>query len=180
MKILFYLVPLILFSCNESKKPEENSPVEQEKTIAKESEQQVDSLDAVPKAPEAPEVLYTKTIDDVVVKVTKAKVVGKVLYVELLLGNHAKNSLYVMDVQQINYIDDAQARKVEVLKDDQGVYQASPLQTAKGNRLQISTTANGPEKLISLRFPAPPEASATITLNLPDIGTLEGIHLNRP
>lgn len=174
-KLLICLSTITLFSCTENKQVEsaETTPNEE---ITKTEQAPVTVQEQPTTTTET--ALSTKTLNGNSATVTKAKVIGKVLYVEIKIKNMGGSSLHVMSVKDINYIDDAEAKKHEVLKDDEGVYQASPLQSSKSNRLQINPHENE-EELISLRFAAPPETSETITLNLPIYGSFDAIPINR-
>ena len=177
MKKLIFATSLIaIVACNDTKKEEsvENtSASEMTKTEEKTSEEST-----APKV-ETPIALSSKTLNEEVASVIKAKVIGKVLYVELIINSGGKSGLHVMDIREINYVDDAEAKKHDVLKDDSDNFQASPLQSSGSNKIQLSTNYNSPEALISLKFAAPPETSKTITLNIPDFGSFDAIPITR-
>ncbi|WP_312324702.1 hypothetical protein [Soonwooa sp.] len=175
-KLLFVLASLALVACKEAKK-EELVESTSNSEVTKSEEKAPDDT-ATPKA-EAPVALSTKSLAGEVISVTKAKVIGKILYVEVILNRGGKSGLHVIDIKEINYVDDAEAKKHEVLKDDEGVYQASPLQTSGSSKLQVSTSSSKSEALISLKFAAPPETSKTITLNMPDFGSFDSIPITR-
>lgn len=175
-KVLIFAVAMALVSCKETKKVEtEESPVIPKVTT---TEAQTSKEEGVTKAEEI-SPLSSKTLNEETISVTKAKVIGKVLYVEVLVKTSGNSSLNVMNVKEINYVDDSEVKKHEVLKDDEGIYQASPLQYAKSNKLQVMTSSSKPEALISLKFAAPPTTSKTITLNLPDFGSFDAIPISR-
>ncbi|MBA5793822.1 hypothetical protein H1R17_07065 [Flavobacterium sp. xlx-214] len=175
-KLIICMSALALFACKDEKKETTVTTTQNVDTTNLKEQTPVEK--ATPIA-ESPTALSTKTVNNDVVTVTKAKVIGKVLYVELIVKNTEDSSLYVMNIQEINYIDDVEAKKHEILKDDEGQYQASPLQSSRGSKLQMSTSESQPEVLISLRFPAPPETSKTITLNMPDFGSFDAINITR-
>ena len=175
-KLVIVLASFALIACKDAKKEEsvESAPSSE---ISK-SEEKVTEETTTPKV-EAPAALSTKSLAGEVISVIKAKVIGKILYVEVIVNSGEKSGLHVMDIKEINYVDDAEAKKHEVLKDDEGVYQASPLQTSGTSKLQVSTSYSKSEALISLKFAAPPESSKTITLNIPDFGSFDSIPVTR-
>ncbi|SKB89965.1 hypothetical protein SAMN05660477_01697 [Soonwooa buanensis] len=179
-KLVFVLASLALVACKEAKK-EESVESASSSEVTKSEEKAPDDT-ATPKV-EAPISLSTKSLGGEVISVIKAKVIGKVLYVELTTkaenADAGNTSLHVIDIGEINYVDDAEAKKHDVLKDDEGVYQASPLQTSGSSRLQFSTKYKAREVLVSLKFAAPPETSKTITLNIPDFGSFDSIPITR-
>ena len=175
-KLIICISALALFACKDEKKETTVTTTQDVDTTNLKEETPVEETTPITESPTA---LSSKTVNNDVLMVTKAKVTGKVLYVELVLKSTEGSSLHVMNIKEINYIDDAEAKKHEILKDDEGIYQASPMQSTKGSKLQVSTRATNPETLISLKFPAPPENSKTITLNMPDFGSFDAITITR-
>lgn len=114
------------------------------------------------------------------VALTKARVVGDVLSVELhyTQAPNANTSVFIhTDVDQINYVDDATSRKYDVLHDQQGSYMAQPM-NRDGKRLDLQVRKEGPS-VLTLKFPAPPAASTTVSLNVPEVGSFDAIPLQR-
>lgn len=179
-KLIFTVSLLAIVACKQAKKEEmvESTPSSE---ITKQEEKTPEESTTM--KVEAPAALSTKSLAGEVISVIKAKVIGKVLYVELTVKaespDEGNTSLHILDIREINYIDDAETKKHEVLKDDEGEYQASPLQSLRSSRLQFSTKYKKQEVLVSLKFAAPPETSKTITLNLPDFGSFDSIPITR-
>jgi hypothetical protein len=78
-------------------------------------------------------------------------------------------------LEQVSYVDDATAKKFGVLKDDAGAWFAAPVQGGD----QVTFEAGGGVTRTWLKFPAPPATSKTVSLNIPKIGSLDGIELQR-
>lgn len=174
---MIFAAAIALVSCNENK-TEQAPPAPSQTTSTPAAAPETVEPTVVPAA--APSAsLATKTVNGTAISVVKASVTGKVLYVELLVKSDKESSLLVMDARDIHYVDDAQAKKHELLKDDAGRYQASPMQTPSGSKLQITTNSRKPEALMNLKFAAPPENSKTITLNIPDFGSFDAIPVSR-
>lgn len=178
-KLIIGMSAIFLMSCKENKKVESTETTTDPEINTTEQPAPAPT-EEVSTTTTAQTPLSSKTINGTLVTVDKAKVIGKVLYVELKVKNMGESSsLNVIDVADINYVDDAEAKKHDILKDDDGNYQASPLQMKTGGRLQVSTSSRRPEALISLKFAAPPETSKTITLSIPDFGTFDAIPVSR-
>lgn len=114
------------------------------------------------------------------VSLTKARVVGDILNVELqfALPPGTTSGAYThAEVDQINYIDDATSRKYNVLKDQQGQYMALPL-NSNGKILDI-TAHKGAPAIVTLKFPAPPTTSSTVSLSIPGASSFDAIPLQR-
>ncbi|WP_313216640.1 hypothetical protein [Soonwooa sp.] len=179
-KLVFVIASLALVACKDAKKEKsvESAPSSE---ITKPEEKAPEEI--VKTQVETPVALSTKSLNGEVISVTKAKVVGKVLYVELnvkaVKESDEHTPLHVININQINYVDDAEAKKHDVLKDDEGKYQASPLQSSGSDRIQFSTKYKKNGVLVSLKFAPPPETSKTITLNIPDFDSFDAIPITR-
>ncbi|MDU0369623.1 hypothetical protein ACFPAF_04390 [Hymenobacter endophyticus] len=115
------------------------------------------------------------------VALTKARVIGDILTVELQAslpatadGNY---ETVRADIDQVSYIDDATSRKYNVLKDQSGLYMALPLDYSKKS-VAADARKSGPG-IMSFKFPAPPATSTTISLSLPGMGSFDGITIQR-
>lgn len=116
------------------------------------------------------------------VSLTKARVVGDILSVELQYmlpaSSDVTGSISVYeDIDQVNYVDDATSRKYEVLKDQQGKFMASPL-SYNDKQFKADVRKNVPA-LVSFKFPAPPATSQTISLSIPEAGSFDGVAVQR-
>ena len=107
-------------------------------------------------------------------RLTKVRVTRAILTVELQIDGKCCES-ESMPLDQTSYIDDASAKKFGVLKDDAGQWMAAPLLSNSYVTLQ----ANGGVSTVWIKFPAPPAESKTISLNLPKIGALDGMPVQR-
>lgn len=115
------------------------------------------------------------------VALTKARVIGDILSVELQASLPASADGNVetvrADIDQVSYIDDATSRKYNVLKDQSGLYMALPLDYSKKS-VAADARKSGPG-IMSFKFPAPPATSTTISLSLPGVGSFDGITIQR-
>lgn len=114
------------------------------------------------------------------VALTKALVRGDIMTVEVQYslppGADSSPTLYEK-IDQINYIDDATSKKYGVLKDQEGSYMAVPLYPST-KELRISTNKDSPT-IATMKFPAPPPSSPTISLTIPNVGSFDGIAVQR-
>lgn len=114
------------------------------------------------------------------VALTKALVNGDILTVELQYGLNPKSEsspILYEKVEQVNYIDDATSKKYGVLKDQEGAYMASPLHSSN-TEVRIETSTASPA-IATFKFPAPPASSKTISLSIPEVGSFNGIAVQR-
>ncbi|MEN8991761.1 MULTISPECIES: hypothetical protein [Acinetobacter] len=109
------------------------------------------------------------------------KVIGKILTVKVIAqpnpapnGNTEFMSTSI-NLEQTNYIDDDTAKKVGLLQDDAGIWMAAPL-NATNKAIQ---KASYEPILLTFKFPAPPESTKTISINLGNAGSFDGIPVER-
>ncbi|RFP65424.1 hypothetical protein D0N36_09140 [Hymenobacter lapidiphilus] len=136
---------------------------------------------AAPAAPATPALATQPGPRGSQVALTKVRVIGDIMTVELqasLPPTMDSNSETVRaDIDQVSYIDDATARKYNVLKDQTGLYMALPLDYSKKS-VSVSARKAGPG-IMTFKFPAPPATSSTISLSLPGMGSFDGIAIQR-
>lgn len=134
-----------------------------------------------PLAPATPTLAIQPGPKGTQVALTKVRVIGDILTVELqasLPASADANSETVRaDIDQVSYIDDATSRKYNVLKDQSGMYMALPLDYSKKGVSAIARKS-GPG-IMSFKFPAPPATSTTLSLSLPGVGSFDGIAIQR-
>lgn len=119
------------------------------------------------------------------VDLTKANIVGKVLTVELNFtptikhdnGNGYKTALIQIPVDDVNYIDDNTAKKYTVLKDQDGKYMASPIESS--GKINTVSDGNGAPVNVSFRFPAPPDDTKTVSISIPGTQSFDGVTITR-
>lgn len=121
--------------------------------------------------------------DGQTVHLSKARVVGQILTIEFTFepkrkpsGDYEYSRSYETPAANLAYIDDASAQKVGVLQDEAGKYMLSP-QNSSGDKLYIQGR-NFPETA-TLKFPAPPAATQSISIDLPGIGSFDGVPVTR-
>lgn len=116
-----------------------------------------------------------------VVNLTSAKVTGQILTVEFVVVPKKKADgkyewiTYGIPMKNISYIDDATAKKVSLLQDDSGGYMASP-QNSQGDDIRLDSNA---PIMVTLKFPAPPETSPTVSVNFSKVGSFDGVPVSR-
>lgn len=136
---------------------------------------------AAPAAPATPALATQPGPKGTQVALTKARVIGDILTVELQASLPATADANVetvrAEIDQVSYIDDATSRKYNVLKDQSGLYMALPLDYSKKS-VAADARKSGPG-IMSFKFPAPPATSSTISLSLPDVGSFDGITIQR-
>ncbi|QEY25334.1 phosphoribosylglycinamide synthetase [Neisseria zalophi] len=155
-------------------------PSSGENLIRSEETPQVSQKAAVA-MPETTPIQTQEYGDGDMVHLTKARVVGQILTVEFLFvpkrkpdGSYRYVS-YETKLDNVSYIDDAAAQKVSLLQDEAGVYMASPLAS---NKTEIRINDDDPIKM-TLKFPAPPPSTPSISIDLPQIGSFDAIPVSR-
>lgn len=130
----------------------------------------------------AEQAIQTKTLGDGSIHLMKAKVVGAILHVEFVAvppkkadGSYDSFSISSHALKNFDYIDETTSKKVTLLQDESGKYMADPLDGI-GSGLMISGSQ---PKTLSLKFPAPPETSPTITIDFPGVGAFDSVPVSR-
>lgn len=157
--------------------PQETAPTEAAKNgddLIREPAPQVVAPASQPALAEIPMSKGTLALQSV-------KVIGKILTVKVMAQpNPAPNGKTEfmstsINLSQTNYIDDDTAKKVGLLQDDAGVWMAAPLNATDK---AISKASYDPI-LLTFKFPAPPESTKTISINLGNAGSFDGIPVER-
>lgn len=136
-------------------------------------------------APTAPAIqaMQSKPYNNTTVHLTKARVASPILTVEFVFkpprkpdGKYDYVDRYESAFDDLAYIDEASAQKVSLLQDENGKFSATPT-SSNGKTLHIS----GSNKMttVTLKYPAPPAETQTISINLPQIGSFDGIVISR-
>lgn len=110
---------------------------------------------------------------------TKAAVTGNLLTVQFLVKPAADKNLFFIDqkIEDVSVVDDATSQRYSILKDDTGKPMASPVApTGRVLRLEID---RGSQAVVWFKFPAPPASSATVSINIPDVGPFDGVTVQR-
>ncbi|WP_373796923.1 phosphoribosylglycinamide synthetase [Neisseria dentiae] len=130
------------------------------------------------------QAIQTKTFGEYTIHLMKAKVVGQILSVEFIAvppkdanGEYKGVSGEYFPLKDFDYIDETTSKKVTLLQDENGKYMANPLSGAS-EELWLEGHQRFPQAL-TLKFPAPPETSSTITIDFPKIGSFESVPLSR-
>ncbi|HEX8326289.1 MAG TPA: hypothetical protein VF629_02025 [Hymenobacter sp.] len=114
------------------------------------------------------------------VALTKALVRGDILTVELQYSiprDADRTPSVFTKLEQVNYVDDATSKKYGILKDQDGSFMATPL-FGSTKQLHIRTSKGNPA-IATFKFPAPPATSQTISLVVPEVGSFDGIAVQR-
>lgn len=130
----------------------------------------------------AEQAIQTKALGNGTIHLMKAKVVGAILHVEFVAvphkkadGSYSSLSISTHKLKNFDYIDEATSKKVTLLQDEDGKYMADPL-SGTGDALLVSGSQ---PKTLSLKFPAPPETSPTITIDFPGVGAFDSVPVSR-
>lgn len=110
---------------------------------------------------------------------TRAAVTGNLLTVQFLVKPAADKNLSFIDqkIDDVSAVDDATSQRYSVLKDDTGKPMASPV-APTGRVLRLSVD-RGSQAVVWFKFPAPPASSATVSINIPDVGPFDGVTVQR-
>lgn len=110
---------------------------------------------------------------------TKAAVTGNLLTVQFQVKPASDKNLFFIDqkIEDVSVVDDTTSQRYSVLKDDTGKPMASPVApTGRVLRLDID---RGSQAVVWFKFPAPPAGSATVSINVPDVGPFDGVTVQR-
>ncbi len=110
---------------------------------------------------------------------TKAAVTGNLLTVQFLVKPASDKNLFFIDqkIEDVSVVDDTTSQRYSVLKDDTGKPMASPV--ASTGRVLHLNIDRGSQAVVWLKFPAPPAGSATVSINIPDVGPFDGVTVRR-
>lgn len=130
----------------------------------------------------AAQAIQSKPFGQGTLALTKAKVVGQILNVEFMYippknekGDYKFTNEHSGKLTDFAYIDEATSKRISLLQDESGKYMTDP---AAGVSNTISLAGSAP-KVIALKFPAPPETSATITIDFPGAGSFDSVPVGR-
>lgn len=131
------------------------------------------------------QAIQTKTIGNDTIHLTKAKVVGQILNVEFVAvppkapdGKYDYFAGSSHKLADFDYIDEATSKKVTLLQDENGKYMADPINSGNHKEIRIPFSTRHP-LTISLKFPAPPATSPTITIDFPGVGSFDSVPVSR-
>jgi hypothetical protein len=110
------------------------------------------------------------------VALNRVAVTGDVMTVQLSYAGGSNGYAYV-PVDRVSVIDDATAQQIGVLKDAQGRWLAAPL-GGDGKELRIDVGSKNPS-IVWFKVPAPPATSATVSINIPEVGPFDGVPVTR-
>lgn len=110
------------------------------------------------------------------VDLNRISVVGNVMTVQLTY--RAPSSIvHFTKLSEVNVVFDNSSQRASVLKDDAGRWLAAPL-SGMGDSLAIRPTGSSP-LVVWLKFPAPPPSVSTVSLNIPEVGSFDGMPIAR-
>ncbi|MGI9526786.1 MAG: hypothetical protein ACR2MS_06735 [Weeksellaceae bacterium] len=116
--------------------------------------------------------IETKVVgENIKVHLEKVQTVGQILMVEFLVEQEGFE-LQGVDASEINIIDDATSKTYGLLKDDAGNYMGSP-KAIDDSEIDFN------KGRISLKFPALPAESKTVSITVPKVGTFNGITIQK-
>ena len=112
------------------------------------------------------------------VTVSEARVHGDTLTVKVTLANPSQESVDPeLRYQQCYYVDFQNNRKYLGLKDEKGQFQAGPQNYSWGGGTFKDRLEPGDQRLLWIKFPAPPEQTKTISVFLPGFLPIEEVSL---
>lgn len=176
-KLILSIALLAIFSCKENTKTTDSITSDPALTT-KSSEDSGVKIEEIKKdEPRELNSIQKKSLNDVVANITKVRVTGDILTVEMIVENIGKERIsYYLPLKEISYIDDATSKKYSLLQDDEGKYMADPINSTSRD---IAFYGEQREHLISMKFPAPPAESKTISLNIPKFGSFDVLPVSR-
>lgn len=129
------------------------------------------------------QAIQSKPYNSSTVHLTKAKVVGPILTVEFVFeperrpnGDYEYLSPYTARLADLSYIDEASAQKVGLLQDESGKFSASP---TSNNGKELLMSGGTRMTAVTLKYPAPPANTQTISIDLPEVGSFDSIPVTR-
>ena len=112
-------------------------------------------------------------------ELSKVAVTGNVLTVQFNIrtgDEHLWNpSLPLSDV---SVVDDATSQRYSPLQDASGKPMAAPLNTQNDKKLKLDIQKNS-SGVVWVKFPAPPAASQTVSINIPEVAPFDGVAIQR-
>ncbi len=176
-KLVFATAFLAIVACKENTKTSETVSTEPETTTTTDNTSGVTIEENKPVEPTVINSIQKKSLNELDINVTKARVTGDILTVELMVINKGTERIsYYLPLDEVSYIDDATSKKYSLLKDDAGKYMANPINSTNKD---ISIFGTEKEHLITMKFPAPPAESKTISLNIPKFGSFDVLPITR-
>ncbi|NLI80379.1 MAG: OmpA family protein [Deltaproteobacteria bacterium] len=110
--------------------------------------------------------------------VSEASVRGEALTLKISLANESQTTVEPeLPFLQFYYVDFHNHRKYEALKDDQGQYQAGPQTYPWSGGTFKERLKPGEQRLLWIKFPAPPKETKAITVFLPGFLPLEEVRV---
>ncbi|MDP1616144.1 hypothetical protein [Phenylobacterium sp.] len=132
-----------------------------------------------PPGPAATTIQTNSGPDGTQVDLTRVRVTGNVLTVELSYRPAGNSTEWVyLDADEVSVIDDATSQRYGILRDDSNQWMAAPLQSASGDRISLRLR-DGRPGIIWFKFPAPPASSPTVSINIPDVSPFDGVAVQR-
>lgn len=129
------------------------------------------------------QAIQSKPYNKSTVHLTKAKVVGPILTVEFVFeperkpsGDYEYLSPYHARLADLSYIDEASAQKVGLLQDESGKFSASP---TSNDGKELFMSGGSRMTAVTLKYPAPPASTQTISIDLPEVGSFDSIPVTR-
>lgn len=111
------------------------------------------------------------------VALNKVAVTGDILTVQLTYTGGTESSWQTPALGEVAVIVDATSQKIGVLKDGEGNYMASPINSGVSKNMGFHT-GQGPQ-IVWFKFPAPPATARTVSINIPDVVPFDGVPVTR-
>ena len=176
-KLIFAASLMAIVACKENTKTSESVSSEPTTSSSTDNSTGVTIEESTKDEPRELNSIQKKSLNDVVANITKVRVTADILTVEMIVENIGKERIsYYLPLKEISYIDDATSKKYSLLQDDEGKYMADPINSTSRD---IAFYGEQREHLISMKFPAPPAESKTISLNIPKFGSFDVLPVSR-
>lgn len=111
------------------------------------------------------------------VALNKVAVTGDILTVQLTYTGGTESAWQTPAIDQVAVIVDASSQKIGVLKDGEGNFMASPINSGVRTVMGFHT-GQGPQ-IVWFKFPAPPATAKTVSINVPDVVPFDGVPVTR-
>lgn len=177
------LLPLIALGLGACQKPAETPPAATDTAATTTTTNSVVREDVSAPAEPAPAAPVQAAIQTqpgpagTQVALNKVAVTGDILTVQLTYTGGDKSEWQHPRIDQISVIDDATAQRIGVLKDGEGAFLASPINSGPQNELGFRVGEGA--KIVWAKFPAPPATSKTVSINIPDVVPFDGVPVTR-
>lgn len=172
-------VPMVvLLALTACQKPDAAQPASTETTASTVVRERTDPTPTPTPAPVQQAVIQTQPgPSGTQVALNKVAVTGDILTVQLTYTGGTGSEWQTPALDQVAVIVDASSQKIGVLKDGEGNFMASPINSGVHTVMGFHT-GQGPQ-IVWFKFPAPPATATTVSINVPDVVPFDGVPVTR-